>query len=656
MDRKELVARWTKRCDKFVPARPQDYNPESFVFSAEKSSFPFEAAKKISEDDTLEKLSFNDKSIEHGLGSLECSKESLEILRDFLKKEEIKIAFDYSLSKSDPIHVVKDETSIFDRDIWFIGDIHGDLLAFRTAIAFINSNSKRKPIYVLLGDIFDRNDYGLNVIVEVLNLFKNSPDSIFMIAGNHDEGLDYKKDSFNSIIDPHQFTDYLNEIENPLIEELVKGFIQLIKKLPAGLVLPNGLFVTHGGVPSRPERSVKNVWKDLNNDAIKDLIKKERRQFLNNRFQWDVTTGTKLTPEFSWVEIINFSHAIEKAYGVAIRSMLRGHDHCDLYRHEWAKSSFSGNDNCEDADRVRNVLTMTSMTLMHDSEKKLPSFGKHEYSFPSVARYEPSDILPRVYTIEFQDEDVTVYYGEVQKIFSTQTLEYIQNRLERLTNEQQGYQEDLQDYQKKYESLAKDVECLTAKAESAKSPVSEQKQILNIKKEELTKVQKEIQLKQNEIDAFELGKKETEDTKKEEAQFGETKSKESTQDGAKQGIEVQKKKTEKNFFQKEFDKFKDLFNNPNQKKILEKELDNLRKFENDAAEEIAKLDNEFHISISKLEKANLELNSLNEEKNKLERKIRNAQDDIDDVQEQIEKVQGLLAKTENQRMSRRYHV
>ena len=96
--------------------------------------------------------------------------------------------------------------------------------------------------------------------------------------------------------------------------------------------------------------------------------------------------------------------------------MVRGHDHCDLCRHDWARSSFAGNDNCppEKAARVRDVLTMTSMVMMY-KEEGLPGFLQRKTSYPTVARYNPRAVKPDVFTVVFDSAAALQYCDEARK-------------------------------------------------------------------------------------------------------------------------------------------------------------------------------------------------------------------------------------------------
>ena len=517
MDRKELNCKWKGFCQKFVGEKPSGFSAESFVYKAQKGAFPAETLKKVSGSDWVESLSFNGDAAMSLLGPMECNRDEIQNLVDFLKHGSVKMAFGYEIGKSDPLHVVKEASLFAGREIWFIGDVHGDVFAFRSAIAFINSNAKLKPIYVLLGDIFDRNDFSLNVVLDVLRLLRDNPDSVFMIAGNHDDGLSWNENSqrFESTVTPQQFTEYLNAVDDSLIGSLMSEFIKVIKLLPLGLVLPNGLLATHGGVPSRPDRSVKNVWEGLSPQQIKTLIAERRSEFQRNRFVGELSAGSKISPEFSWVEIINFSHAVESAYGVVIRSMLRGHDHCDLCRHEWSSSPFKGNETCSDFEKVQHVLTMTTMTLMDDGEKRMASFLKREVSCPSVARYNDAAPLPQVYTMEFTTDEVRKYCDLLRRHLGRESLGYVEAHLKRLGEDRQEIEEDYNECKEKLERNA-------PLCDEQKKRVDQLNESLALKENELKAAETELKnLEQCKADcekALASGKAHLETTQKEVAE------------------------------------------------------------------------------------------------------------------------------------------
>lgn len=465
MNREDLTKRWNGYCLAHVPDKPNGFDPEAYVFGAEDLPVPANLSKQMAAGDRLVKLDFRQRSAERGLGSFERSQDRMKELTKFLRNGTLRMAFGYEIGKGDGVHVVGDAATMEGRDIWFIGDVHGDILAFRSAMAFIASNSLRRPIYVFLGDLFDRNPFGLNVLMEAVGLLRDDPDSVFFIAGNHDDGLEWTESGFSSRITPHQFSDELNAFGDETTRAFAREYVRLAKRLPVGLVLPNGIFATHGGVPSRPERAVKNIWEGMDVKGIKRLIAERRSEFLCNRFQKDVPNGTKISPDFSWMEIVNFGEAIEKAYGVAIRCMVRGHDHCDLCRHDWARSSFAGNDNCppEKAAKVRDVLTMTSMVMMY-KEDRLPGFLQCKTSYPTVARYNPRAVRPDVFTVEIDSSAALQYCDEARKPILVEQAKIIAGRKSsveanrtRMRGEQDSVDKDLKTLREQLVELDKAV-------------------------------------------------------------------------------------------------------------------------------------------------------------------------------------------------------
>ncbi|HIA11415.1 MAG TPA: metallophosphoesterase, partial [Flavobacteriales bacterium] len=103
-----------------------------------------------------------------------------------------------------------------ENDIWFLGDIHGDLLGMTAAIDYVEQTSResgKKPIIIYLGDFFDRGEYGHWVLVKLFSqILGKNRSHIGVIAGNHDEGLKHSKErGFYSEVEPCEFGDWLND-------------------------------------------------------------------------------------------------------------------------------------------------------------------------------------------------------------------------------------------------------------------------------------------------------------------------------------------------------------------------------------------------------------------------------------------------------------
>ena len=60
------------------------------------------------------------------------------------------------------------------KHLWFVGDIHGDILALETIIQTVNKETPGASI-VFLGDMFDRHPYGYEVVIRLLELMKEKP-------------------------------------------------------------------------------------------------------------------------------------------------------------------------------------------------------------------------------------------------------------------------------------------------------------------------------------------------------------------------------------------------------------------------------------------------------------------------------------------------
>ncbi|MEO5568772.1 MAG: metallophosphoesterase, partial [Gemmatimonadaceae bacterium] len=144
--------------------------------------------------------------------------------------------------------------ALSDEPLWFIGDIHGDLLALDAALALIRREASREnvdhPRIVLLGDLFDDGGFGLEVLLRVFELILERPQALCLIAGNHDESLGYDGARFTATVSPSDFSDFLNEnLTHEWIGRAGKLAVRITDRAPRALFFPDGLLVTHGGFP-----------------------------------------------------------------------------------------------------------------------------------------------------------------------------------------------------------------------------------------------------------------------------------------------------------------------------------------------------------------------------------------------------------------------
>jgi hypothetical protein len=103
------------------------------------------------------------------------------------------------------IHVTKVQS---DQPLWFVGDLHGDWLALESILLLIqghNGDAGAKSRIIFLGDLFDDEGFGLEVLLRVFEITLENPASVCIIAGNHDESLKFDGQQFYSEVSPSDF-------------------------------------------------------------------------------------------------------------------------------------------------------------------------------------------------------------------------------------------------------------------------------------------------------------------------------------------------------------------------------------------------------------------------------------------------------------------
>ena len=212
--------------------------------------------------------------------------------------------------------------------LWVIGDLHGDLLALEAALAQIRAHalagSLPAPRIVFLGDFFDDEGLGLELLLRVFELIVEAPGHICVVAGNHDEALSYDGNRFASSVSPGDFADFLNaHCSHEWIERVGKLAVRLAARAPRALFFPDGLLIAHGGFPLsdlHPRLLETGNWNDP--DCLLDFVwsrahPKARRK-MPNRF----SRGS----QFGHEDFADFC-ALSARLGRPVTHMVRGHDH-----------------------------------------------------------------------------------------------------------------------------------------------------------------------------------------------------------------------------------------------------------------------------------------------------------------------------------------
>jgi hypothetical protein len=216
-----------------------------------------------------------------------------------------------------------------DNALWFIGDLHGDLLALEAALSLIRNRDRfgaAKARIVFLGDLFDDEGFGLEVLLRVFEVTLEDPALVCIIAGNHDEALGHDETRFISSVSPSDFSDFLNNnLDDEWITRAGRLAIRLFALAPRALFLPDGLLVAHGGFPLTDLHTQLRNTGDWNDPAcLSDFVwtraHPTARKKLPNRF----SRGS----QFGHEDFAAFC-SLASYLGRPVTHMVRGHDHVE---------------------------------------------------------------------------------------------------------------------------------------------------------------------------------------------------------------------------------------------------------------------------------------------------------------------------------------
>jgi len=168
--------------------------------------------------------------------------------------------------------VLNIDESLSEKAWFFIGDIHGDILALHTLLSHVRKNADFHLCF--LGDLVDRGPFSAECLALLLEFSMAHPKRVLWILGNHDESLRYlyspttltslafvevapKADRiFAASVEPAEFAHWLNESGTER-EPIGRLFVEVCRGLPRAALFSDGLLATHGGVP------LEDLWNDL---------------------------------------------------------------------------------------------------------------------------------------------------------------------------------------------------------------------------------------------------------------------------------------------------------------------------------------------------------------------------------------------------------
>lgn len=276
-------------------------------------------------------------------------------------------------------------------EVWFVGDVHGDLLALEAALQHVGGDGEPARI-VFLGDLVDDGRHAPDVVLRVFELILERPHwSVTILAGNHDEALQRADGRFTSSVLPSDFTDWLNaHPDHPWVVRLGRVLVDFFARAPRAILLPDGLLVAHAGVPHTDLHAALEETGDWNDPRVlQDFVWLRAHPRARRRLPNRTTRGS----EFGREDFEAFA-ALATRMGTPVARMVRGHDHV------------------EERFAVYPTWTANPVLTINTLSHRLPRevFGPYE-RVPVVARWVRGE-LPEVHRLHIPPALIQEIYPE----------------------------------------------------------------------------------------------------------------------------------------------------------------------------------------------------------------------------------------------------
>jgi diadenosine tetraphosphatase ApaH/serine/threonine PP2A family protein phosphatase len=123
-----------------------------------------------------------------------------------------------------------------DREVFVIGDIHGNLRCLQRLVEIIEQTNPRFVIF--LGDIVDRGPYQLECLIMVLALKIRYPNKYYILKGNHET------------LEMNQYYGFYNVLMSKFYGQMkFDEILSLYLALPFCALVNNSILCLHGGIP-----------------------------------------------------------------------------------------------------------------------------------------------------------------------------------------------------------------------------------------------------------------------------------------------------------------------------------------------------------------------------------------------------------------------
>ncbi|MFW9848274.1 MAG: metallophosphoesterase [Candidatus Thorarchaeota archaeon] len=148
--------------------------------------------------------------------------------------------------------------SIPSENVFFVGDLHGDLGAAKTVIEV--SKQYKDHTLVFLGDYADRGPYQVETVNFILSHAICSPERVIILRGNHES----ERVSM-------QYGFYM-EVRRKHSDSTFRSYMQAFEALPIAGLSKSGVFACHGGIPEGVNSISDLLTPDRHNINFEDNI------------------------------------------------------------------------------------------------------------------------------------------------------------------------------------------------------------------------------------------------------------------------------------------------------------------------------------------------------------------------------------------------
>ena len=253
--------------------------------------------------------------------------------------------------------------------VFFLGDVHGDLLALLGVLAAIRSLAPGGGRVVFLGDVVDRGTDSLACLQRISSCLSYPPFPVTFLLGDHEEALSWEREGgrLRSSVSHANFAE--ESMGLPGVREWGPALVEWLQGQPRALFLPQGLFAAHGGVPQQDLLPLLNSPQSLELPQV-------QQDFLWNR----LTDARRKRPgrfgrgtEFGRENLREFCQAAGGFLEERPRLLLCGHQH-PFPGWQWIV-----------ADEAEGMAALCLATTF----QRVPVPGESPWGVPCFARYLP---------------------------------------------------------------------------------------------------------------------------------------------------------------------------------------------------------------------------------------------------------------------------